>query len=136
MTTDAPTSKSKDTSETIITENSENSNQNGKDSTSRSAYKAPKIKKSPFPDDFCMPSPATSSKKSATRSSIRRERANDSKLMTEQLTKNIEEENDLLDEIDVMYPTVHDKIASKKALNNAKKDTIDIFEEDLKKLDV
>jgi len=53
---------------------SRHTNQTGKESIARSSYKAPKITKSPFPDEFCMPSPAMSNKKSASRHSTKRDR--------------------------------------------------------------
>jgi len=64
-------------SQTAYSELSLPSNQTGKESVARSSRKAPKLMKSPFPDEFCLPSPATSSKKSASRASIKRERDED-----------------------------------------------------------
>jgi hypothetical protein len=49
-----------------------NSNsQTGRDSTTRSGYKAPKLMKSPFPEEFGHPSPAYSYKKQASKDKIR-----------------------------------------------------------------
>ncbi len=60
---------------TEVSESSQNIAQTGKDTNARGGFKAPKVMKTPFPDEFCLPSPSLSSnKKSASRVSVKREK--------------------------------------------------------------
>lgn len=113
-------------SQTVATEISQHSNQSGKDSVTKSSYKAPRLMKSPFPDEFCLPSPALSNKKSASRASIKREKEGDGSRLRDTDHK-VEEEDDFLKDLDLDER----QIVAKKAPPIASLD--DTFEIELKK---
>lgn len=113
-------------SQTLASEISQQSHQSGKDSITKSSYKAPRLMKSPFPDEFCLPSPALSNKKSASRASVRREKEGNGSRLRD-TDRKIEEEEDFLKDLDLNEK----QIMAKKAPHVASLD--DTFEVELKK---
>jgi hypothetical protein len=87
--------------------------------------------KSPFPDEFCIPSPALSNKKSTSRASIKRERESNSSKLKDAVPKQSEEDDYLKDlDLDIQYPNER-QVAPKRAVPVASLD--DTFEIELKK---
>ena len=83
--------------------------------------------KSPFPDEFCLPSPALSNKKSASRASVKREKEGNGSRLRDTDRKIKEEEEDFLKDLDLNEK----QVMAKKAPHLATLD--DTFEIELKK---